>query len=100
MQGWSSGTKLSKLACENGLSGLEFMIAFPGSVGGEVFMVRAHGQMIADVLSAAKICPVQDIYLSKDEMEFNTEHQFVKSLILCPKLSLFNTSNNTKFRKK
>ena len=32
------GTKLSKLALENGLSGLEFMIAFPGSVGGEVFM--------------------------------------------------------------
>ena len=50
------GTKLSKLALENELSGLEFMIAFPGSVGGEVFMnAGAHGQMIADVLSSAKV---------------------------------------------
>ena len=53
------GTKLSKLALENHLSGLEFMVAFPGSVGGEVFMnAGAHGQMIADVLKIAKIyCP-------------------------------------------
>lgn len=68
------GTKLSKLACENGLSGLEFMIAFPGSVGGEVFMnAGAHGQMIADVLSTAKVyCPDKGVInLSKDEMEFS-----------------------------
>ena len=38
------GTKLSKLAFEKKLSGLEFMVAFPGSVGGEVFMnAGAHG---------------------------------------------------------
>lgn len=68
------GTKLSKFACENGLSGLEFMIAFPGSVGGEVFMnAGAHGQMIADVLSTAKVyCPDKGVInLSKDEMEFS-----------------------------
>lgn len=68
------GTKLSKLACENGLSGLEFMIAFPGSVGGEVFMnAGAHGQMIADVLSTAKVyCPDKGVItLSNDEMEFS-----------------------------
>lgn len=68
------GTKLSKLACENGLSGLEFMIAFPGSVGGEVFMnAGAHGQMIADVLTTAKIYCLENgvITLSNDEMEFS-----------------------------
>ena len=68
------GTKLSKLACENGLSGLEFMIAFPGSVGGEVFMnAGAHSQMIADVLNTAKIyCPENGVItLSNDEMEFS-----------------------------
>lgn len=32
------------------------MVAFPGSVGGEVFMnAGAHGQMIADVLKSAKV---------------------------------------------
>lgn len=50
------GTKLSKLALEKELSGLEFMVAFPGSVGGEVFMnAGAHGQMIADVLKSVKV---------------------------------------------
>ena len=68
------GTKLSKLALENNLSGLEFMIAFPGSVGGEVFMnAGAHGQMIADVLKTAKVfCPEKGIIsLSNEELEFS-----------------------------
>lgn len=68
------GTKLSKIACENGLSGLEFMIAFPGSVGGEVFMnAGAHGQDVASVLKSAKIyCPERGIVsLTKDELEFD-----------------------------
>lgn len=68
------GTKLSKLALENNLSGLEFMIAFPGSVGGEVFMnAGAHGQMIADVLKSAKVfCPEKGVItLSNEELEFS-----------------------------
>lgn len=48
------GPKLSQAAAEKGLSGLEFMIAFPGSVGGEVFMnAGAHGQSISDVFVEA-----------------------------------------------
>lgn len=51
-----SGTKLSKMAAAEGLSGLEFMIGFPGSVGGEVCMnAGAHGQKISDVLKSALI---------------------------------------------
>lgn len=68
------GTKLSKLALENNLSGLEFMVAFPGSVGGEVFMnAGAHGQMIADVLKSAKVyCPEKGIItLTNEEFEFS-----------------------------
>ena len=68
------GTKLSKLALENKLSGLEFMVAFPGSVGGEVFMnAGAHGQMIADVLKSAKVyCPEKGIItLTNEEFEFS-----------------------------
>lgn len=68
------GTKLSKMAAEKNLSGLEFMVAFPGSVGGEVFMnAGAHGQMIADVLKSAKIyCPENGlITLTNKEMDFS-----------------------------
>ena len=68
------GTKLSKLAAAERLSGLEFMIAFPGSVGGEVYMnAGAHGQMIADVLKTARIYSPDTgiIELSNDEMGFD-----------------------------
>lgn len=67
------GTKLSKIALENGLSGMEFMIAFPGSIGGEVYMnAGAHGQEIASILKFAKIYSPQDglLELSNKEFEF------------------------------
>ncbi len=53
------GPKLSQTAAEYGLSGLEFMIGFPGSIGGEVYMnAGANGQCIADTLKCAKVyCP-------------------------------------------
>ena len=77
------GTKLSKLALENELSGLEFMIAFPGSVGGEVFMnAGAHGQMIADVLSSAKVyCPELGVITLK-----NADMQFSYRTSICQKM--------------
>lgn len=67
------GTKLSKIALENGLSGMEFMIAFPGSIGGEVYMnAGAHGQEIASILKFAKIYSPQNglLELSNKELEF------------------------------
>lgn len=67
------GTKLSKIALENGLSGMEFMIAFPGSIGGEVYMnAGAHGQEIASILKFAKIYSPQDglLELSNKELKF------------------------------
>lgn len=67
------GTKLSKIALENGLSGMEFMIAFPGSIGGEVYMnAGAHGQEIASILKFAKIYSPQDglLELSNKELGF------------------------------
>ena len=45
------GPKLSQQVCKAGLAGLEFMIGFPGSVGGEVYMnASANGQCISDNL--------------------------------------------------
>ena len=44
------GPLLSQKACEAGLSGFEFMIGFPGTIGGEVYMnAGCHGQTISDV---------------------------------------------------
>ena len=68
------GTKLSKIALEKGLSGLEFMIAFPGSIGGEVFMnAGAHGQDISMALKSAKVYSPEKglITLTNDELEFS-----------------------------
>ncbi len=45
------GQMLSQKACENSLSGFEFMIGFPGTIGGEIYMnASAHGQSISDKL--------------------------------------------------
>lgn len=67
------GPKLSQEVCKNGLSGLEFMIGFPGSIGGEVCMnASANKQAISDTLVSV-ICYSKDkglVKFSKDEMNF------------------------------
>lgn len=68
------GPKLSQAVSKEGLSGLEFMVAFPGSVGGEVFMnAGAHGQSISDTLVSATCWSREKgiFELSKDEMGFS-----------------------------
>ncbi len=67
------GPKLAQTVCESGLSGLEFMIGFPGSVGGEVYMnASANSQAVSDTFVSA-LCYSKTkgiIRLSKDEMRF------------------------------
>lgn len=65
------GPKLSQAVAEVGLSGLEFMIGFPGSVGGEVYMnAGANGQCVADVLKSAKVyCPEKGL-ITLTDLEF------------------------------
>lgn len=62
------GPKLAQTVAQKGLSGLEFMIGFPGSVGGEVYMnAGANGQCVADVLKSAKIyCPQKGLITLTD----------------------------------
>ena len=67
------GPKLSQEVCAVGLSGLEFMIGFPGSVGGEVFMnASANGQCISDKLTSVTCYSPENRVMtySKNEMEF------------------------------
>ena len=68
------GAKLSQAAAEKGLSGLEFMIAFPGTIGGEVFMnAGAHGQSISDILVETVCFHPQKglVTLNNSEMQFD-----------------------------
>ncbi len=68
------GPMLSQTAAEVGLSGLEFMIGFPGSVGGEVYMnASANSQAISDTLICATCYNKEKglIKLSKEELEFD-----------------------------
>lgn len=68
------GPKLAQTVAEKGLSGFEFMIGFPGSIGGEVCMnASANSQAISDTLVSATCYKPQVgiIKLSKEELEFD-----------------------------
>ena len=73
----------SKLACENGLSGFEFMIGFPASIGGAVFMnASAQKQAISDFLVSAKIFDIntkQVLTLTKEDLEFDYRKSICQS---------------------
>lgn len=71
------GPKLAQTVAEYGLSGLEFMIGFPGSVGGEVYMnAGAHGQAVSDVFKSAIVKGEGKdfITLNKEDMNFSYRH--------------------------
>ncbi len=65
---------ISREAEQKGLSGMEFMIGFPGSVGGAVYMnASAHSQSISDTFLSCHIFDNEKkevIELNKDEMMF------------------------------
>ena len=65
---------ISREAEQKGLSGMEFMIGFPGSVGGAVYMnASAHSQSISDTFLSCHIFDndkKEVIELNKDEMMF------------------------------
>ena len=71
------GPKLAQAVAEQGLSGLEFMIGFPGSIGGEVYMnAGAHGQSVSDVFKSAIVKGEGKdfITLKKEDMDFSYRH--------------------------
>lgn len=71
------GVKVPMLAREaehKSLSGFEFMIGFPGSVGGAVYMnASAHSQAISDTFKSCRVYDLEAkkiIELNKEEMKF------------------------------
>ncbi len=72
------GPMASKVAKDSGLSGFEFMIGFPGSIGGEIYMnASAQGQAISDFLISATVFDMdikKKIKLSKEDLKFEYRH--------------------------
>ncbi len=67
------GPFLSQKVAGLGLSGLEFMIGFPGTIGGEIYMnASARGQAVSDKIVKVELYSREKgiFTLTKDEMEF------------------------------
>lgn len=86
---------LSKLALDKGLSGFEFLIGIPASLGGAIYMnAGAHKQTISDYLISAKVYDVENakiLTLKKDEMKFSYRHSILKEkpyILLSAKFNL------------
>ena len=77
------GPLLSQKAHENKLSGFEFMIGFPGTIGGNLFMnAGAHNQSISDTLISACLYDKETddiVYLSNKEMNFGYRQSILQS---------------------
>ena len=89
---------LSKFAYEKKLSGLEFLIGIPASIGGCIYMnAGAHGQTISDYLISAKLYDMENkkiITLKKDELDFSYRHSILKEknyILLSAKFELKKT---------
>lgn len=65
---------ISQKVAEVSLSGLEFLIGLPGTIGGAVYMnAGAHGQCIADVIVSACLFDKESkevVFMQKADMEF------------------------------
>ncbi len=65
---------LAQKVCENSLSGLEFLIGLPGTIGGAVYMnAGAHGQSISDTLVSCCLFDKETkevVYKQKADLEF------------------------------
>lgn len=74
---------LAKVLLENNLSGLEFLIGIPGSIGGAVTMnSSAHGQGIEDVIESVEVFDVESgeiKTLKKEELNLGYRYSFVES---------------------
>ncbi|MBQ6395328.1 MAG: UDP-N-acetylmuramate dehydrogenase [Atopobiaceae bacterium] len=77
----------SEMACELGLSGLEFACGIPGTVGGAVFMnAGAYGGQIADCLESARILfpdgHVEDVATEDLAMGYRTSRVKTDDLVV------------------
>ena len=72
---------ISQKVSEASLSGLEFLIGLPGTIGGAVYMnAGAHGQCVADVFVSACLFDKETkevVFKQKSEMDFSYRHSIL-----------------------
>ncbi len=77
------GPLIAQKTAEASLSGFEFMIGFPGSIGGDIYMnAGAHGQSISDKLVSCCVFnkKTKEIeYKQKDEMNFSYRNSLLQN---------------------
>ena len=77
------GPLLAQKTAEAGLTGFEFMIGFPGSVGGDIYMnAGAHGQSISDCLTNCCLFDKESkciVYKPKSELDFGYRHSLLQN---------------------
>ena len=77
------GPLIAQKTAEASLSGFEFMIGFPGSIGGDICMnAGAHGQCISDNFVQACLFDRETkelIYKQKEEMDFGYRKSILQS---------------------
>lgn len=86
--------RLSKLVAEEGLSGLEFSIGIPGTVGAAIIMnAGAHGHEIGDVVTSVNVIRLNGeiLKISTKELKFGYRESILQtstSIVLSVELSL------------
>lgn len=77
------GAQLAKLAFEKSLSGFEFLIGFPSTVGGAVYMnASCHNQYTSDNFLSCVVYDIENdkkIVLTKNDMEFGYRKSILQS---------------------
>ena len=72
---------IAQKAAEASLTGLEFLIGLPGTIGGAVYMnAGAHGQCIADTLLSCCLFDTElkeIVYKTKADMQFGYRHSIL-----------------------
>lgn len=74
--------RVSRLARDNSLTGLEFASGIPGTIGGAVYMnAGAYGGEMKDVVTSVKVMDADGhIYdMSSDELDFSYRHSAVET---------------------
>ncbi|MEZ0537548.1 UDP-N-acetylmuramate dehydrogenase [Caldicellulosiruptoraceae bacterium PP1] len=73
-------SQLSRKVCELGLTGLEFGMGIPGTIGGAVYMnAGAYGYEIKDILTHVEVLDNREIKkLSNEELNFSYRHSILQ----------------------
>ncbi len=93
---------VAKILLDKNLSGLEFLIGIPGSIGGAITMnSSAHGQAVEHVIESAEVIDLHTNEIqtmTKEELKLSYRHSFVEKnrhFILSAVFNLEKAEHNT-----